>query len=77
MEKEKQTQKEELTLEDLQKQIKDVSSQISSLQEENTSLKEQIKQKDLEITKLSLGAVSKSVTKEVKEDEEVSFDFDF
>ena len=77
MEKEKQTQKEELTLEDLQKQIKDVNSQITTLTEENTNLKEQLKQKDLEIAKLSLGGISKIVTKEVKEDEEVTFDFDF
>ena len=70
-------EKKEVTLEDLQKQLEEVTSQISTLTEENTQLKEKVKQKDLEITKLSLGAVTKG-TKEVKEEpEEVEFDFDF
>lgn len=68
--------KKELTLEDLQKQIGEVNKQVTSLTEENKSLKEQLSQKDLEITKLTLGGVTK-VTKEVKEDEDVTFDFDF
>lgn len=69
--------KEELTLEDLQKQIGEVNAQITTLQEENAKLKEDITQKDLQIAKLSLGGVDKKVTKEEKEDEPVSFDFDF
>lgn len=66
-----------VTIEELQKQIDDVNSQIKNLTEENNSLKEQVTQKDLEIAKLTLGGVTKVVTKEVKEDEVVSFDFDF
>lgn len=70
-------EKKEVTLEDLQKQIADVTKEVTSLKEENTSLKEQITQKDLQITKLTLGGVEKKVVKETREDEEVSFDFDF
>lgn len=66
----------EVTLEDLQKQIKDVTEQVTTLQDENKKLKEENSQKDLEIAKLTLGGVQK-VTKEVKEDEDVTFDFDF
>ena len=70
--------KEEITLEDLQKQIGEVTTKVKSLEDENTQLKETIKQKDLEIAKYTLGAVQqKSGTKEVKEDEDVEFDFDF
>lgn len=69
---------EKVTLEDLQKQIKDVTGELTSLKEENAKLKEDNVQKELEIAKLSLGGVErKVVTKEEKEDEEVSFDFDF
>ena len=70
-------EKQELTLEDLKKQVEDVKTQITTLQEENTSLKEKLQQKELEITKLSLGGITKQnqVTKEVEED--VTFDFDF
>ena len=68
--------KEEVTLEDLQKQVAEVTKQITTLTEENKSLKDQITQKDLEITKLTLGGVKKEVTKEV-EVEDVNFDFDF
>ena len=68
--------KTEVTLEDLQKQIKDVTEQVTTLKEENSKLKEENSQKDLEIAKLTLGGVQK-VTKEEKENEEVSFDFDF
>lgn len=74
---EKEKEKQEVTLEDLQKQIADITKQVSSLTEENKSLKEQVTQKDLEITKLTLGGVTKQVTKEITEDEEVTFDFDF
>ena len=66
-----------VTIEELQKQIDDVTSQIKNLTEENNSLKEQVTQKDLEIAKLTLGGVNKVITKEVKEDEDVTFDFDF
>ena len=66
-----------VTIEDLQKQIDEVNTQIKTLTEENNSLKEQVSQKDLEIAKLTLGGVNKVVTKEVKEDEDVTFDFDF
>ena len=66
--------KKEVTLEDLQNQIAEVTKQVSSLTEENKSLKEQVAQKDLQITKLTLGGVTTQVTKEV---EDVSFDFDF
>ena len=70
-------EKQEVTLEDLQKQVAEVTKQVSSLTEENKSLKEQITQKDFEITKLTLGGVKKKeVTKEV-EDEDVTCDFDF
>lgn len=69
--------KKEVTLEDLQKQVAEVTKQVTALTEENKSLKEQVTQKDLEITKLTLGGVKKEdVTKEV-EDEDVTFDFDF
>lgn len=71
-------EKKELTLEDLQKQVEDITKQVTSLTEENTQLKEKLTQKDLEITKLSLGGVKKEVTKEQpKEEEEVTFDFEF
>lgn len=72
MEKEK-----ELTIEDLQKQVEEITKQVTTLTEENKNLKEQVTQKDLQITKLSLGGVEKKFTKEVKEDEDVTFDFDF
>ena len=66
------------TLEELQKQIADITKQVGELSEENKSLKEQVTQKDLEITKLTLGGVKKEVTKvEEKQDEDVEFDFDF
>lgn len=69
--------KEEVTLEDLQKQIGEITKQVTTLTEENKTLKEQITQKDLEIAKLSVGSIqSQKVTKEV-EDEDVDFDFDF
>ena len=71
-------EKKELTLEDLQKQVQEITKQVTTLTEENKNLKEEITQKDLQISKLTLGGVEKKVTKEVeKEDEEVSFDFDF
>ena len=73
---EKETEKK-VTIEDLQKQIGEVNETIKNLQDENKSLKEQIAQKDLELTKLSIGSDIKKVTKEEKEDEEMSFDFDF
>lgn len=66
-----------VTIEDLQKQIGEVNETIKTLQDENKSLKEQIAQKDLELTKLSIGSDTRKVTKEEKEDEETSFDFDF
>lgn len=69
-------EKKEVTLEDLQNQIDELKKQATSLTEENKSLKEQVTQKDLEITKLTLGGVKKEVTKEV-EVEDVNFDFDF
>lgn len=70
--------KQEATLEDLQKQIGDINKQVTSLTDENKNLKEQLAQKELEITKLSLGGVEKQVTKvKEKEDEDVNFDFDF
>ena len=69
-------EKKEVTLEDLQKEVTEVTKQVSSLTEENKSLKDQLTQKDLEITRLTLGGVKKQVTKEV-EDEDVTFDFDF
>lgn len=65
------------TLEELQKQVGEITQQVTTLTEENKTLKEQITQKDLKIAQLSLGAKEKVVTKEVKEDEDVSFDFDF
>lgn len=69
---------EKVTLEDLQKQVEEITQQVKTLTEENTNLKEQVAQKDLEITKLSLGGVKKQeVTKEQKEDEDVEFDFEF
>lgn len=69
--------KEEVTMEDLQKQIQDLTKSVQTLQQENKDLKESNTQKDLEIAKLSLGGIErKSVTKEV-EDEDVTFDFDF
>ena len=65
------------TLEELQKQVGEITKQVTTLTEENKSLKEQITQKDLEIAKLSVGAIQpQKVTKEV-EDEDVDFDFDF
>jgi len=70
-------EKKEVTMEDLQKQIADITKQVTSLTDENKQLKEQVTQKDLEIAKLSLGGVERKVTNEVKQDEEVSFDFDF
>ena len=69
--------KKEVTLEDLQSQINDLKKQATSLTEENKSLKEQVTQKDLEITKLTLGGVTKKVTNVVREDEEIEFDFDY
>ena len=69
--------KKEVTLEDLQKQVAEVTKQVTALTEENKSLKEQVTQKDLEITKLTLGGVTKQVTNVVREDEEIEFDFDY
>ena len=69
--------KEELTLEQLQDQLKEVNKQIKTLTDENKTLKESNAQKDLEIAKLSLGGSERKITKEEKEDEDVSFDFDF
>lgn len=75
---EKEKEKQEVTLEDLQKQIGEINKQVTSLTDENKNLKEQLAQKELEITKLSLGGVQKQVTKvEEKENEDVNFDFDF
>lgn len=71
------TEKKEVTIEDLQKQIGEINTMVKTLQDENKSLKEQVAQKDLELTKLSIGSDTKKVTKEEKEDEETSFDFDF
>lgn len=71
------TEKNEVTIEDLQKQIGEINTMVKTLQDENKSLKEQVAQKDLELTKLSIGSDTKKVTKEEKEDEETSFDFDF
>lgn len=68
---------EQVSIEDLQKQISSINEEVKSLKEENTKLKEDNAQKDLEITKLTLGGTTKVVTKEVKEDEEIEFDFDF
>ena len=70
-------EKQEVTKEDLQKQISEITGQVTSLTEENKSLKDQLAQKDLQISKLTLGAVEKKVTKVETEDEDVSFDFDF
>ena len=70
-------EKKEITLEELQKQVEEVTKTNKSQETEIAQLKETIKQKDLEIAKISLGAVQpKKVTKEV-EDESVTFDFDF
>lgn len=75
---EKTEEKKEVTIEDLQKQILEITGEVKSLKEENTKLKEDNAQKDLEITKLTLGATNKKVvTKEVEENEEIEFDFDF
>lgn len=70
-------EKKEVTNDDLQKEVEEIKKQVTSLTDENKQLKEQITQKDLEIAKLSLGGVERKITNEVKQDEEVSFDFDF
>ena len=69
--------KKEVTLEDLQKQVAEVTKQVTALTEENKSLKEQVTQKDLEITKLTLGGVKKQQVINEVEKEDVTFDFDF
>lgn len=69
--------KDEVTLEDLQKQVAEITKQVTALTEENKSLKDQVTQKDLEITKLTLGGVKKEVVTKEVEDEDVTFDFDF
>ena len=73
----KKDEKNVPTLEELQKQVGDITKQVTTLTEENKSLKEQLTQKDLEIDKLSVGAIKPQKVTKVEEDEDVSFDFDF
>jgi DivIVA domain-containing protein len=57
--------------------IHQVNAFVDDVVEKVDSMVTKMKQKDLEIAKISLGAVQpKKVTKEV-EDESVTFDFDF
>lgn len=74
MEKEKE---KEVTLEELQQQVKDVVAQNNTLKEENAKLKEDLEQEKLKATKMALGGVTKQDNKVEKEDEEISFDFDY
>lgn len=69
--------KEEVTLESIQQEVDKLKKEAQSLRDENKSLKDQVTQKDLEITKLTLGGVKKQDVTKVVEDEDVNFDFDF
>lgn len=65
----KEEKKNEVTLEDIKKEIE-------NLKKENAELKEAVKQKDLELVSISLGG-TKQVKQETKPDEDIEFDFSF